>query len=123
MKKRGSTKKESQSDSSKIERLYHAEKERIEEAAKHLEKEKCKAYLRLMGRRKRSIQVKMSQRMVAVRRLHLQIKQLKAKQNQLLQKIGQVLSKNDQDVQTLRKMDLERKRLVSEIKHFERRQK
>lgn len=100
-------------DSSEIEKLYRAEKKRIEDSTQQLEKEKCKAYLRLMDKHKQFLQGRIGKRMHTIRRLH---SLLKKKQDQLLQKIEKVKSENDKDLRSLQGLDSEHKKLVVELK-------
>ena len=101
--------------SSQIEKLYRKEKARIESSAQLLEKEKLKAYLRLLEKSKRFLQGRMNKRMHAVRRLNIQ---LKKKQNQLLKRTEKLRSLNGKDSRSLQAMETERKKLLSELKNL-----
>ena len=60
-------------DSSEIKRLYRAEKEKIEDSARQLEQEKCKAYLRLTDKRAQLLRGRINNRMHTIRRLHARL--------------------------------------------------
>ena len=121
MKKSNKNKKKNASwSSSQIERLYRLEKVKIETSARQLEMEKLRAYLRLMEKRKHSLQRKIAAQASQVHHYASQLRQLKKKTDLLSQQSGKLKSINDKDMQILHELEMKRKKLLSELRSMKK---
>ncbi|MDO8511261.1 MAG: hypothetical protein Q7S55_03785 [Nanoarchaeota archaeon] len=113
-------KKNASWSSSQIERLYRLEKVKIETSARQLEMEKLRAYLRLMEKRKHSLQRKIAAQVSQTHHAASQLRQLKKKMDQSLQQSGKLKSINDKDLQALHELEVKRKKLLSELRNMKK---
>lgn len=102
--------------SSEIEKLYHLEKTKIHHSAQHLEREKLKAYLRLMDKHRHFLQGKIDRQLPQINHLSSQLQQIKKKHDLLLKKVRKIRSENRHNMGLLHGLDSRRKKVLSKLK-------